>query len=77
MQVIYLRASLNEQLRRTANDRKRPLLQTENPRAVLERLMTIRDPLYRDIATQIIETDGANSRSIATKLARQYGDQAL
>ena len=77
VQVIYLRASLNEQLRRTANDRKRPLLQTENPRAVLERLMTIRDPLYRDIATQIIETDGANSRSIATKLARQYGDQAL
>ncbi len=76
-QVVYLRASLNEQLLRTANDRKRPLLQTENPREVLERLMTIRDPLYRDIATQTIETDGANSRSIATKLARQYGDQVL
>ncbi|MDG0978341.1 MAG: shikimate kinase AroK [Halieaceae bacterium] len=76
-QVVYLRASLNEQLRRTANDRKRPLLQTENPREVLERLMTIRDPLYRDIATQTIETDGANSRSIATKLARQYGDRVL
>jgi shikimate kinase len=75
-QVIYLRASLNEQLRRTANDRKRPLLQTDNPREVLERLMTLRDPLYRAVATQIIETDGANSRSIATRLAREYGGQA-
>ncbi len=75
-QVIYLRASLSEQLRRTANDRKRPLLQTGNPREVLERLMNIRDPLYREIATQTIETDGANSRSIATRLARHYGDQS-
>lgn len=72
--VIYLKASLDEQLRRTANDRKRPLLQTEDPRSVLQRLMTLRDPLYREVATRVIETDGANSRIIAAQLAREYGE---
>jgi shikimate kinase len=72
--VIYLKASLDEQLRRTANDRKRPLLQTEDPRSVLQRLMTLRDPLYREVATRVIETDGANSRTIAAQLAREYGE---
>jgi len=72
--VIYLKASLDEQLRRTANDRKRPLLQTEDPRSVLQRLMTLRDPLYREVATRVIETDGANSRNIAAQLAREYGE---
>lgn len=70
--VIYLKASLEEQLRRTANDRKRPLLQTDDPRSVLQRLMTLRDPLYREVATRVIETDGANSRTIAAQLAREY-----
>jgi len=72
--VIYLKASLDEQLRRTANDRKRPLLQTEDPRSVLQRLMILRDPLYREVATRVIETDGANSRTIAAQLAREYGE---
>ena len=72
--VIYLKASLEEQLRRTANDRKRPLLQTDDPKSVLQRLMTLRDPLYREVATRVIETDGANSRTIAAQLAREYSE---
>jgi shikimate kinase len=72
--VIYLKASLEEQLRRTANDRKRPLLQTDDPRSVLQRLMTLRDPLYREVATRVIETDGANSRTIAAQIAREYSE---
>ena len=46
--VIYLHASVNQQLARTKHDRNRPLLQTENPRQCLENLMQIRDPLYRE-----------------------------
>ena len=72
--VIYLKASLDEQLRRTANDRKRPLLQADDPKAVLQRLMSLRDPLYREVATRVIETDGANSRTIAAQLAREYSE---
>ena len=55
--VIYLHASVEHQLARTARDRNRPLLQTENPAQVLTDLLALRDPLYREIATLIIETD--------------------
>ena len=55
--VIYLHASVEQQLARTARDRNRPLLRTANPEKVLRELLAIRDPLYREIADLIIETD--------------------
>ncbi len=55
--VVYLRTSVEQQLQRTAKDRQRPLLQTQNPERVLRELMARRDPLYREIADLIVETD--------------------
>ena len=66
--VIYLHASVNQQLKRTRMDRNRPLLQTEDPRARLEELMAIRDPLYREIATIVIDTDGMRVRDVVKKI---------
>lgn len=66
--VIYLHASVAHQLERTARDKNRPLLQTENPRLVLERLLEIRDPLYREIADIIIETDTRPPRMVAQEI---------
>jgi shikimate kinase len=54
--VIYLRANPHDLYLRTRHDKNRPLLQTENPRARLEELHAIRDPLYREVAHFIIET---------------------
>jgi 3-dehydroquinate synthase len=48
--VIYLRASVNSILQRTAHDKNRPLLQTADPRKKLEELMAVRDPLYTEVA---------------------------
>ena len=62
--VIYLHTSVNHQLKRTRKDRNRPLLQTGNPRDKLEELMYIRDPLYREIASIIIDTDGMRVRDV-------------
>jgi shikimate kinase len=62
--TIYLSASVNQQLRRTRKDRNRPLLQTADPQSKLEELMEVRDPLYREIATQIIDTDGKRVRDV-------------
>jgi len=62
--VIYLHTSVSHQLKRTRKDRNRPLLQTGNPRKKLEELMTIRDPLYREIASIIIDTDGMRVRDV-------------
>ena len=55
--VVYLATSIEHLLKRTAKDRNRPLLQTADPRARLESLLAERDPLYREIADLIIETD--------------------
>jgi shikimate kinase len=66
--VIYLHASVNQQLKRTRMDWHRPLLQTENPRARLEELMAIREPLYREIATLVIDTDGMRVRDVVSKI---------
>jgi shikimate kinase len=69
--VIYLHASVNQQLKRTQKDRNRPLLQTVNPRAKLEELMAIRDPLYREIASLVIQTDGMRVHDVVKKITRQ------
>lgn len=53
--VIYLDVSLEEQLRRTSADKNRPLLQTANPRAVLEKLREERRPLYEEVAHRRFE----------------------
>jgi len=66
--VIYLHASVNQQLKRIRMDRNRPLLQTDDPRARLEELMATRDPLYRDIATIVIDTDGMRVRDVVGKI---------
>jgi len=66
--VIYLHASVGQQLDRTRRGRGRPLLERGDPRRVLESLMEVRDPLYREIADLVIETDGRRVREVATEI---------
>jgi shikimate kinase len=60
--VVYLYTTLNQQYRRTGKDRKRPLLQGDNPRRVQKRLMKQRDPLYREVADLVVVSDGRGAR---------------
>ena len=69
--VIYLYATVDEQVRRTRRDRRRPLLQNGDPEQVLRDLMAERDPLYREIADHIIETDACSPRTVAQRLVRE------
>ena len=48
--VVYLSASVEQLMRRTAKDKSRPLLQTENPKQQITDLLALRDQLYRDVA---------------------------
>lgn len=66
--VIYLFTSIEQQLGRTSRDRNRPLLQTSNPEQVLMDLMAVRDPLYRDIADIVIETDERPPRVVVQEI---------
>ena len=66
--VIYLHTSVDQQLSRTRKGRDRPLLENDDPRAVLEMLMATRDPLYREIADLTVETDGRKVRAVANEI---------
>jgi len=68
--VGYLCTSVEQQLARTAKDKNRPLLQAENPERILRDLFSARDPLYREIADIIIETDQRNPRWVVQELKR-------
>ena len=66
--VVYLQASIDTQLLRTKPGRNRPLLMNDDPRAVLERLMSIRQPLYEEIADVRVDTTGRRVRAVATSV---------
>ena len=69
--VIYLRASADDLWRRTRNDKNRPLLQTDNPRARLQELLLQRDPLYRETAHVIVDTGEQNVQKLVRHLEQE------
>jgi shikimate kinase len=66
--VIYLHTTVDQQLDRTRRGRNRPLLENGDRREVLEALMRIRDPLYREIADMTVETDGRRVKEVAAEI---------
>jgi len=74
--VVYLHASVDQQLERTRKGRERPLLRDGKPREVLERLMVVRDPEYREIADIIIETDRRQVLSVVREIQKKLTEQA-
>ena len=66
--VVYLEATLREQVRRTSKDQKRPLLAGQDRRRVLTDLMAIREPLYQEIADLILPTAKRNARQLAEQI---------
>ena len=66
--VVYLYTPVELQLQRTHRDKNRPLLQVDNPEQKLRDLLTVRDPLYREIAHFIVETNQGAARDLAQKI---------
>lgn len=60
--VLYLKTSIQTQLERTMNDKDRPLLSGKNNKEnILRNIAKIRNPLYEELSTFIIEeTDNPN-----------------
>jgi shikimate kinase len=69
--TIYLRAQVSELWSRTKNDKTRPLLQTANPKKRLEDLYAQRDPLYREVATLIVDTGGQPAMTLVNQIETQ------
>lgn len=68
--VVYLKADVNELLKRTRFDKNRPLLRTPDPKAKLETLLRERDPLYREVADVIFDS-GHQSLSNLVRMLEQ------
>lgn len=69
--VVYLETSVEQQLARTRRSKRRPLLDTEDPRGRLAVLMQEREPLYRSIAAMTVLTNGRKSASVAAEIAER------
>lgn len=54
--VIYLQVSLKQQLQRLKKTNNRPMLDKKNLEQTLSDLITLREPLYQEIADLIIDT---------------------
>ena len=65
------------QLARTSRDRNRPLLQVVNPEQKLKELLTLRDPLYRQVAHHVIPTSDGSARDLAQKIIQLIGLNTL
>jgi shikimate kinase len=68
--VCYLTASTEQLVERTSRDKKRPLLQVENPRQKIIDLLEMRDPIYRESADFIINTDKRSPKMVAQEIVR-------
>jgi len=69
--VVYLRTSIEQQVERTRKDRNRPLLQNDDPEAVLRKLFAIRDPIYTELADIVMHTDRKSPRLVVRQLVNR------
>jgi len=54
--VVYLSATAEQLYKRTARDKKRPLLQTADRKKQIDELLAKRDPLYQGVADIVLKT---------------------
>jgi shikimate kinase len=71
--VVYLQTTIDKQVARTQRDKRRPLLQNENPEAVLRELAESRNPLYEEVADYIVDTDDQSARAVANQIIDKIG----
>src|SRR5688572_11984104 len=73
--VVYLETTIDTLVRRTKAAKTRPLLMGDDPRAVLERLMIVRRPLYESTADLRIETTGRQVRAVAADIHQRLQER--
>lgn len=71
--VVYLETTIEKQFARTQRDKRRPLLQTDDPRDVLIDLAAERNPLYEEIADYRVKTDEQSAKSVANQIVELLG----
>lgn len=70
-QVIYLKSTPEELMRRLRHDTQRPLLQVQDPLQRLRDLYAARDPLYRETAHFVIDTGRPSVSTLVNMITMQ------
>jgi shikimate kinase len=70
--VVYLRAPAERLFARTHRDRNRPLLQTAQPRRKFDDMLKQREPLYREVADFIIDTEGRSVKQVIDEIGHAW-----
>ena len=71
--VVYLKTTIEKQVARTQRDKRRPLLQKDDPEQVLRNLADERNPMYEDVCDYVIDTDDQSARNVANKIIAKIG----
>ena len=72
--VVYLSADVNTLYERTRSSKKRPLLQSDNPRAAIASLIEYREPLYKGEADVEIQTDNRSAVAVAREIVKSLDE---
>lgn len=75
--VVYLEISVSEGVRRTGASNTRPLLNGVDPAAKYRDLMRERRPLYRQIATVRVRTDGRSPGRVVRMILAKLGLESV
>ena len=70
--VVYLNVPPALLYERTRHDRNRPLLRVPDPKAKLEELHAVRDPLYREIAHLVVDGSYLVASGVVHYLLREF-----
>jgi shikimate kinase len=71
--VVFLDVGISDAARRIGFNRDRPLL-LGNPRAQWIKLMEARRPLYDEVATLTVPTDGRTADDVAATIVEELGE---
>ncbi|HTR01083.1 MAG TPA: shikimate kinase AroK [Candidatus Acidoferrum sp.] len=73
--VVYLMATIGQQVERTRRDSKRPLLHgVDDPRAKLVSLMELREPLYKEVADYMVMTSRRSPKAVCNEILQMLRD---
>lgn len=69
--VVYLEASIKTLVSRTSRNNKRPLLAGADAKTKLVELMSVREPLYQEVATLTVKSGGTSAKQLAGLIHEQ------
>jgi shikimate kinase len=66
--IIYLKSTAEKLFKRTADDKRRPLLQTDDRLEKIRTILEEREPIYIALANEIVDTQDLSIKQITQKI---------